>query len=87
MSLVLSFYDQHKIQFFSLSCHFLIFAFKTYVSLKKFLLSAQDSFYIILSSYVEGHVKKIKSEFHVFGWFPGLQNLEVFLEKLLRSKF
>ena len=22
--------------------------------------------------------KKLKSEFHVFGWFPGLQNLDVF---------
>ena len=75
-----------KFSFLAFRAIFLIFAFKTYVSLKKFLLSAQDSFYIILSSYV-GHVKKIKSEFHVFGWFPGLQNLEVFLEKLLRSKF
>ena len=76
-----------KFSFLAFRAIFLIFAFKTYVSLKKFLLSAQDSFYIILSSYVEGHVKKIKSEFHVFGWFPGLQNLEDFLEKLLRSKF
>ena len=33
--------------------------------------------------------KKIKSnsEFHVFGWFPGLQNLDVFKENLLCSKF
>ena len=76
-----------KFSFLAFRAIFLIFAFKTYVSLKKFLLSAQDSFYIILSSYVEGHVKKIKSEFYVFGWFPGLQNLEVFLEKLLPSKF
>ena len=53
---------------------------------KRFLLSAQDN-YIILSSYVEGHVEKIKSEFHVFGWFLGVQNLEVFLEDLLYSKF
>ena len=37
---------------------FLISAFKTYASLKRFLLSAQDNCYIILSSYVEGHVKK-----------------------------
>ena len=66
---------------------FLIFAFKTYVSLKRFLLSAQDSFYIILSSYVEGHATKIKSEFDVFVWFPDLQVLEVFLENLLSSKF
>ena len=54
--------------------------------MKRFLLSAQDNFYIILNSYVEGHVKKIKSEFHVFGWFSGVQNLEVFLENLLCSK-
>ena len=47
---------------------------------KRFLLSAQDN-YIILSSYVEGHAKKIKSEFHVFGWFLGVQNLEVFFGK------
>ena len=32
--------------------------------------------------------KKIKkSEFHIFGWFPGLQNLDVFEENLLCSKF
>ena len=43
-----------------------------------FLLSAQNNFYIILSSYVEGYVKKFKSEFHVFGWFLGLKNLDVF---------
>ena len=29
--------------------------------------------------------KELKSEFHVFGWFPGLQILEVFLEDLLWS--
>ena len=47
-----------KIQFLSLSCLLpLIFAFKTYASRKRFLLSAQDNFYIILSSYAEGHVK------------------------------
>ena len=70
-----------KFSFLTFPAVFFIFAFKTYVSLKKFLLSAQYSFYIILSSYVEGNAKKIKSEFHVFGWFPGLQILEVFLEK------
>ena len=32
--------------------------------------------------------KKIKSEFHVFNWFPGLQNLDVFfLENFLWSYF
>ena len=50
-----------------------------------FLLSAQNNFDFILSSYVEGHVKKIKSKFHVFGWFPGLQNLDVCSEKILWS--
>ena len=25
--------------------------------------------------------KKIKPEFHVFGWFPGLKNMDVFLGK------
>ena len=43
-----------------------------------FLLSAHNNFYIVISSYVEGHVQKIKSEFHVSGWFPGLWNLDVF---------
>ena len=53
-----------------------------------FLLSAQNNFYIILSSYVEGHVKKkFKSAFHVVGWFPGLQNVDVFLENLLWKSF
>ena len=30
--------------------------------------------------YLERHLKKkkIKSEFHVFVWFPGLQNLDAF---------
>ena len=42
----------------------------------------------ILSSYVEEHVKKkIKFEFHVSGWFPGLKNLDVFEEKSLWSYF
>ena len=31
--------------------------------------------------------KKIKSEFHVSSWLPGLQNLNVFLENLLWSYF
>ena len=34
--------------------------------------------------YVEGYVtKKFKSEFHVFGCIPGLQNVDAFLENLL----
>ena len=36
-------------------------------------LSVQNTFYVLLGSYVEGQLKN--SEFHVFGWFPGLQNL------------
>ena len=50
-----------------------------------FLLSAQNNFSIILYSYV--HLQKLKSEFHVFGWFPDLQYLDVFLETFLRSYF
>ena len=46
-----------------------------------FLLSVRNNFYIRLSSYVEEHVKKFMSEFHVFGWFPSLQNLDVFFGK------
>ena len=46
------------------------------------LLSVQNNFYIILSSYVEGQVKKIQVlNFCIFGWFPGLQNLDVFFGK------
>ena len=46
-----------KIQFFNLfGLLFFNFALKTYGTLKMFLLSAQNNFYIILSSYVEGHV-------------------------------
>ena len=49
-----------------------------------FLLHAQNNFYIILSSYVEGHVKK-NSSLNFFGWFAGPQNLDVFRENLLWS--
>ena len=45
-------------------------ALKTYGTLEMFLLSAQNNFYIILSSYVDG-AKKIKSEIHVFNWKSG----------------
>ena len=48
-----------KIQFFSLfDWFFKNFAFETYGILKMFLFSAQNNFYITLSSYVEGHMKK-----------------------------
>ena len=58
---------------------FLNFALKTCGTLKMLLLSAQNNFYIILSSYVKGYVK---SEFYVFTWFPGLQPI-YFLQNLL----
>ena len=32
-------------------------------------------------------IKKFKSELYVFGWFPGLQNLDAFLENFLWSYF
>ena len=51
------------------------------------MLSAQNNFYISLNSYVKGHVKKEKIKFEFHGWFPGLQNLDVFLENLLWSDF
>ena len=35
---------------------------------------------------MEGNFKE-RSDFHVLGWFPGLQNLNVFEENLLCSKF
>ena len=45
-----------------------------------------NQFYIILGSYEEVHMKKkVSCEFHVFGQFPGPQNLDVFLENLLQS--
>ena len=34
------------------------FAFKTYDTLKMLILGVQDNFHIILSYYVEGHLKK-----------------------------
>ena len=44
------------------------------------MLSAQNKFYIILSSYVKELVKK-KFKFKFHGWFPGLQNLAVLFGK------
>ena len=61
-----------------------------------FLLSAQNHVYII---YIEFNVyiiyiefrkvcaKKLKSELCAFTWFPGLQNMDVFLENFLWSYF
>ena len=51
-----------KIQFFSLFAvyfHFFIFVFKTYASLKRFLLSAEINFYIYFMSLVGFQVSKI----------------------------
>ena len=45
-----------------------------------FLLSIQIN---ILNLYVEGHMKKVWSEFHVLGLFPVLQNLVVFFGKFI----
>ena len=64
------------------------FALKTYCTLKLFLLSAQNNFHFSLSSYVEGYVKKeFKSAFCVFGWLPGLQNLDIFWNLYYESIF
>ena len=46
-------------------------------------LNAQNNFYITLCSvipndYRKACAKEFKSESHVCGWFPGLQNLELF---------
>ena len=51
-----------------------------------FLLITQNNFYIILSSYVEGHVKKILN----FMLLVGFQVSKIwmyFWENLLQSKF
>ena len=63
------------------SSDFFNFALKTYGTLTMLLLSAQNKFYIILSSYVERACEKNSSLNQIFGWFPGLQNLDAFLGK------
>ena len=45
-----------------------------------FPLSAPNNFYIEFI-YRRACGKKCKSEFYVFDWFPGLQNLDVFVGK------
>ena len=51
-----------KIQFLGFLTDFsLNFALKTCCTLKMFLLSARNNFYVIMSSYLEEHVKKISS--------------------------
>ena len=52
---------------------FFSFAHKTYGTLKMFLLSTQNNFYIILSSYIEEHVQK-NSSLNFMSWFPHLQS-------------
>ena len=42
-----------------------------------FLLSAQNNIYV---EFICRRACEKKSEFHVVSWFPGLQNLSVFLE-------
>ena len=42
-----------------------------------FWLSAQNNSYIIMSPYEKSLFLK-KYKFHIFGWFPGLQNLHAF---------
>ena len=81
---------KRKIQFFSHFCWlFFNFALKTYGTLKMFLLRAQNNSHIVSSLYVEGHLKQnLSLDFILnFGCFPALQNLGVFFENLLWSKF
>ena len=40
-----------------------------------FILSVQNNFCTILSSYLKGYVK---SEFNLFSWFPYLEKLDIF---------
>ena len=81
---------KRKIQFISHFCWlFFNFALKTYGTLKMFLLCAQNNSHIVSSLYVEGHLKQnLSLDFILnFGCFPALQNLGVFFENLLWSKF
>ena len=65
-----------EFSFLAFLAAFLNFALKTYCTLKMFLLNAQNNFYVTMSSYEGGHVKKI--QVHVFMFC---------LENLLQSKF
>ena len=60
------------------------FAPKLYSTLKMFLLSVQNNYIEFICR--SACAKKIKSQFHVPGWFQGLQNLVVFSKHLLQSK-
>ena len=73
--------------FFSLSRWFSFsFAPKIYSILKMFLLSVQNNYIEFICR--RACAKKIKSQFHVSGWFQGFQNLIfLFFDNLLQSKF
>ena len=58
---------------------------KIYSTLKMFLSSVQNNYIEFICR--RTCAKKIKSQFHVFGWFQGFQNLITFFENLLQSKF
>ena len=60
------------------------FALKIYSTLKMFLLSVQNNYIEFICR--RACAKKIKSQFHVSGWFQGFQNL-ICLENLLKSKY
>ena len=64
------------------------FALKIYSTLKMLLLSAQNNYIEFMCR--RACARKIKSQFHVSGWFQGFQNLIfllLFFENLLQSKF
>ena len=64
------------------------FAHKTYRTLKMLLLNAHSNFYVILSSYVERHMRKVSSlNFMSFIGFEALKIWTFFLGNLLLSKF
>ena len=63
-------------------------ASKSYCTMKMVLLNGQNNFYVIMSSYVEGHMpKKIQDQIHVFSQLPGLQNMHVCWKIFCRSIF
>ena len=65
--------------FFSLFCWFSFsFALKIYSTLKMFLLSVKNNYIEFICRMA--CAKKIKSQFHVSGWFQGFQNLIIFSE-------
>ena len=68
--------------------NFLSCALNTYGTLSMFLLSVQTNFYIILSSYIEGHVKQNSSlNFMSFVGFPASEIWTFFLKIYCRASF